>query len=390
MKTRPALALLCLAATLLGCSRDPQLLTVQPERLELRLRASGQLESVDSVRLGPPPVQGRWNFTISMIGEEGSQVRAGQPVLGFDPGDLRDRLQNARNELAEKQQELERVRQANAQARERERLDAAERIAQLERSERKADQPAELIAAIEWQKLHAERELNAYIVAQQQRRDALTERVRANEEAVIQADIDRLAAEVRQFEEAIARMTLRAPRDGVLIVRSDWRGDRFARNSQVFMGQPVVEIPNLEAMVARVQVPEREAAQVQRGQLARVTLDADPGRVFLARVVEVNRVLRPRSRQVPAMVVDVDLAIDEPDPEIMRPGMAVRAEIVTAVREDALLVPARSVRHEHGQPMLELRRGASTRRVPVRLGPRDEDRVLVLEGLSAGDRVLVR
>ncbi len=381
-------AVLCLL--LAGCAEEGQWYTVESAPAETLIRASGQLESADSVRLGPPAVPGRWNFTIAMIGTEGSPVRQGQPVLGFDPGDLRDRLQNARSALAEKEQELEQVRQSNAQAREREQLDSAERTMQLERSERKADQPVDLIAGLEYQKLHAERELNSYIVSRQQHRDALTSQVRQNAEAVIEAEIERLSVEVRRFEQAVQRMMLTAPRDGVLIVRSDFRGDKFARNSQVFLGQAVVEIPDLESMVARVQVPEREAATLQVGQPARVTLDADPSRVYEAHVSEINQVLRPRSRQVPAMVVDVALTIVDPDAEIMRPGMTVKAEVVADTHPQAISIPVRALQLSNEGAQVVARNGSGSGQArKVTLGARDQDRVIVLSGLADGDQVLL-
>ncbi|HEU4886760.1 MAG TPA: hypothetical protein VFV49_02665, partial [Thermoanaerobaculia bacterium] len=44
----------------------------------------GTLASTSSEALGPPQVEDMWNFKISRMAREGSEVKKGQPVLSFD------------------------------------------------------------------------------------------------------------------------------------------------------------------------------------------------------------------------------------------------------------------------------------------------------------------
>src|ERR1700682_4616871 len=53
---------------------------------------TGTLSAVDSGSFGPPQVKDLWEFKISMLVPEGSDVKQGQPVLGFDTTELQKRF----------------------------------------------------------------------------------------------------------------------------------------------------------------------------------------------------------------------------------------------------------------------------------------------------------
>ena len=59
-------------------------LSIEHRDLVLGIATEGELRAIDSALIGPPQLHRMWNFRISMIAPEGSEVQAGQPVLGFD------------------------------------------------------------------------------------------------------------------------------------------------------------------------------------------------------------------------------------------------------------------------------------------------------------------
>ncbi len=64
-----------------------------------RIPAGGELRSADSAQVGCPPIQRKWEFRIKFLASEGSEVSAGQQVLGFDSKDLDEQLQVARSRV---------------------------------------------------------------------------------------------------------------------------------------------------------------------------------------------------------------------------------------------------------------------------------------------------
>jgi membrane fusion protein (multidrug efflux system) len=82
--------------------------------------------------------------------------------------------------------------------------------------------------------------------------------------------------------------------------------------------------------------------------------------------------------------------VANPDEELL-PGMFVRARISTGIRQDAILVPAASIsRNSKGQAIVMLVNGESTveSRI-IREGQNVGDKVLVNEGLVAGEQLIV-
>lgn len=137
------------------------------------------------------------------------------------------------------------------------------------------------------------------------------------------------------------------------------------------------------------EVAEQDARWVAAGQRVEVRLDASPERVFSGEIRELGRLFRVKSAEVPKMIFDVTILLDEPDPELMRPGMAVSVEILAPTQESVIQIPETAVRVEANGPVVTVRRGSSLETVPVRLGSRWEGRVVVLEGLEPGDRIAV-
>ena len=71
---------------------------------------TGVLASTSSERVGPPQVANVWDFKVSMLAPEGSEVKPGQPILAFDTSELQRRLdeQSAIADESRKQIEKER------------------------------------------------------------------------------------------------------------------------------------------------------------------------------------------------------------------------------------------------------------------------------------------
>src|SRR6202040_3347468 len=57
------------------------------------VEVTGTLAALQSESFGPPQVGDVWDFKISMLAPEGSDVKKGRPVLGFDTTELQRRFE---------------------------------------------------------------------------------------------------------------------------------------------------------------------------------------------------------------------------------------------------------------------------------------------------------
>jgi hypothetical protein len=92
------------AVTALASLRSPgdvlNPVTVKREDLVLTVDVEGELAAVRSTDIGAPAVT-EVEFKISLLAPEGSAVKAGQPILGFDTETLQRQLVDKQAELAE-------------------------------------------------------------------------------------------------------------------------------------------------------------------------------------------------------------------------------------------------------------------------------------------------
>src|SRR4029077_9296597 len=90
-----------------------------------------------------------WDFKISMIAPEGSDVKKGQPVVGFDTTDLQKRLDEKSAESEQARKEIDKSRADLSLRREDEKLKLADAEGRLRKAQLKLEGPPEIISSNE-------------------------------------------------------------------------------------------------------------------------------------------------------------------------------------------------------------------------------------------------
>jgi RND family efflux transporter MFP subunit len=149
-------------------------------------------------------------------------------------------------------------------------------------------------------------------------------------------------------------------------------------------------IVDMKSLEIEVDVNESYISRVTPGQDAGAVLDAYPDWHIPARVIT----LVPAADRQKATVL-VRLGFKQLDPRIL-PDMAIKVTFLRDGQEDATdasqptaLVPRPAIRTVGGENFAFVVRGEAVERRAVRLGGNDGDRVEVLAGLQAGDRVVL-
>jgi multidrug resistance efflux pump len=290
------------------------------------LRLEGEIAAARSDAIAPPAVENQWQYQVTQMAPDGSRVKAGDVVVAFDGAEVQRRLQEAESKRREKRSERERLLLDLAERERTEALTLEEQRAERIKAERKTEQPAELLRSVEYRKLVIDR-------TRAEQRDALFEQryaagraQRAAERVLVEAELAQLETEVATLGRAVTELQVKAPRDGILVLRTGWRGERFEVGSQVFIGQAVAEIPDPATLLVRATAPERELMRLAVGAKARVRVEGGAGRQIDARVTRIGSAVRNKSRRQPIPVIDVELSL-EGDTAGLRPGQAVGVEL---------------------------------------------------------------
>jgi cobalt-zinc-cadmium efflux system membrane fusion protein len=193
------------------------------------------------------------------------------------------------------------------------------------------------------------------------------------------AALEQLAASRRELPAASPEHRLEAPLSGIVSRVHKSPGERAGA------GEPVLEIVDLAAVWVEAPVFEKELGRLERNLRARITTPAWGERRFPGTLVNVGAVVDERSRAATVL-----FEIANPD-RALRIGMQASVEIDAGSPVPALLIPRESVLEVEGRHFVYvLRTGEEFERRAVRLGEPDEGGVVVLEGLSEGERVVSR
>lgn len=364
-------------------------LQVERRDLVLGIPMEGELDAVSSVSLGAPSLGGvrLWNFKISFLAQEGQEVRQGQPVLGFDTTDLRQRLMQKTSERDSADKELEkRITDLKIERRDLE-LQLAEAEAALRRASFNAGVSEDVVAANELKiALIDQRMAQMQIDHLKGNLEYLTVR-ETSEIGNLKSKRDRVADQVEAIEQAIAAMTVKAPKDGTVILGVQQGTEKIKVGDQIWRGRSVLEIPDLTFMQIQGTIAEADAGRLKIGQSATFRLDAYPDREYEGKVESIRRAVQRKSDSDPEKVMRLVIAVAETDRERMRPGMRLRGTIEIERVADAVVVPQDAVFTDSAGAWVWSRSLWDKKKIRPELGRRNEQYFEVLDGLQPGDLV---
>ena len=171
---------------------------------------------------------------------------------------------------------------------------------------------------------------------------------------------------------------LLAPISGTVVERNGNIGATVGTDANVF------KIIDLSSVWIDANVFEKDLERVRNGQVVKVTVPAFPGETFTGRVILINSVVDPDTR-----TVKVRTEVPNPDGRL-KPDMFANVEIVTAARRTAISVPLSAVLDDGGKSVVFVADGTAYAKREVALGLKSEDRVEIVQGLNAGDKVVTK
>jgi HlyD family secretion protein len=233
-----------------------------------------------------PKVAGR---VVEVFVREGDRVKAGALLARLDLGETSIAVQReqagvrsaqARADDLETGGRSEEVGAAQAEVRDRRASVAlAEKEAERQRFllQRKVGTPRDLDRA----RTDLER-ARAALMASEERVRLVLQGARAKQSEAAEAEAERARAVLAQSVSIAREGEIRAPADGVIV-------HRLAEPGQLLgIGQPVVTMAFAGRLFVRTFIPETQLGRVRMGSVAKVTVDAFPGREFAAHVTEIS------------------------------------------------------------------------------------------------------
>ncbi|MDP3421175.1 MAG: efflux RND transporter periplasmic adaptor subunit [Thiobacillus sp.] len=297
---------------------------------------------------------------LSVRVDQGDRVVAGQLLAELDPVDLGPRAEAARSAAARARQTAQASQAQVAEA------DSRARLAQVNSERYQALHKQNFVA-----KEMADSRRHEAAAA-----DAALAAARANAVAA-QREIGRAEADLRGIEQVRQSLALVSPIDGVVTAREAEPG------TTVVAGQAVLRLVDPTQLWVRARVDQARAEGVVVGQAADIVLRSAPGSALPGRVVRIDL-------QSDALTEEriVNVAFD-PAPAQLYLGELAEVTIRLPGAQGVLSVPRAALTQHQGTPGVWRIEQGRARFHPVQPGVQTAERVQIVSGLAAGDRLIV-
>lgn len=210
-------------------------------------------------------------------------------------------------------------------------------------------------------------------------------------QTVAESDLDSAAAaeaaadaRMASLQATLAKKTIRAPFAGSLGIK------RISLGQYVNPGDPLVDLQSLDPIYVEFSLPQREVPLLKPGLRVRATLDGVP-EPFLGRITAINPLVDEATRNLRLQ------ATFSNSNGVLRVGMYVNVDVVLPETRTVVKVPATSILYapfgntvftvteQNGQDGSQQ---LIAQQQIVRLGDTEGDFVEIVEGLSAGQRIV--
>ncbi len=394
MRTKQLSVAFLLAAILAAsCGRpgsgDVANLSVRKGTFEILIPAFGELQAAKSTPIVVPPESRFGLQTIAWTAPDYSSVKSGEVVIRLASTELEGLLRTEQAEvdklnleIAQKERQLE-----------KEKSDLTGQISVTEIQRELADVYAardELIFPRN-KIIEDAIDLNYQTIREQhfqRKREQLEKRTTA-ELQLLQSKVSAHEVKIKQYQDQLNNLELRAPHDGMLIIEKTWNGEKYRVGMYAYGGMKLGSLPDLSVMEAKLYVLESEASGLKESLPVSLSLDFEPGRIFTGTVAGIDTIAKPLSEQSPLKYFEVKVSLDVTEPRLMKPGVQVKASIFVERLTDVIAVPNQALVFEQEKAFTLVKKGSGFRKRPVEIGARSLTQTVVTGGLEEGEEILL-
>jgi len=142
-------------------------------------------------------------------------------------------------------------------------------------------------------------------------------------------------------------------------------------------------IVSMDPLRVRLKIPETMAGWIQTGDRISVAVEAYADKTFTGTLSRVNPVVDPQNR-----TFEVEALLQNSE-GLLKPGFFVKARIPSAKVDAIVAVPAAALQYSYGVYKISLIQGDVLKETEVKVGEISDDKVEIVSGARAGDRVAV-
>jgi HlyD family secretion protein len=326
---------------------------------------------------------------IVWLAPAGDPVKAGDPIIRFDPSSAKQQLQEREAALKQAEATLD---QAVAQARimaEQDKRDLASARYEVERAKLETSK-VEIVSRLQGEESKIDLATAQQKLTVQDATVKLHEASNTAKIASLTRQREQAESEVKLTQQRLAAMELKAPLSGIVVYLSNysqgWMNAKpFKVGDQAWPGGAIAEIPDLSTLEMSGKVEEIDRGRIQSGFDVNVRVDALPEITLPAKLDLISPLTEQSFEWPPTRSFKGYAQLKKGDPRL-RPGMNGSMDVVVSRIPGAISIPAKAVFTHQGKPVVYASEKGGYRTVEVKVDARNPDEVAIT-GIPAGTLV---
>lgn len=198
-------------------------------------------------------------------------------------------------------------------------------------------------------------------------------------------------AALEQADTELKKTTIFAPFEGIVIHFAAFRDGEKRKpreGDKVFMGQPLVYLPDISSMIVKTKAREIDLYKLALGQQGLVRVDAYPDTLYKGKLTFIGALATAGDSKVGRdKYFQITFVLKESDKRL-RPGMTCRTKIISQVKENVLSIPIQALFQEGDTSYCYVKKSLGTfTKKQISIGIHNDDLVEIVSGLQENDEV---
>lgn len=364
------------------------MLTSKVERKEFvdKITVTGNLESINTFSIVAPMV--RSNLKILWLVEEGTHVQKGDTVCKLEAVTLEQdySVAVAQYEMAVAEYEKSKAdlnlqylmleSQVNS-------IDISTSITRLDSLQLQFTSPIE--------KRKIELELEKAEIEQEKLLNKLKflKNINESEMKTMELKIKQEQNRINIAEDQLNKLVLTSDVDGMVIYARSWStGEKISEGGEAWMGMPLLEIPRMDQVQAKLLVNETYFKQIENGQEVEIHVDARPDLHLNGSILRKSPMGKPIRRRSQVKVYEIIASLDSAAISI-RPGLTITCDVFLNRLSDTLIIPTISIFEEDSIKLVYVEKGRKFDPYVVETAEGNNEFTVIKSGLSGSEIIAV-
>jgi HlyD family secretion protein len=381
------LALLVLTACNNRKTQEVQTTQVRRGTFTEELTEEGTIRAVNSISINAPSISYRYgSLKMTKVVEDGKEIGQGDTVIVFDPSEIKKAIVNSQQQLEIAKAEFDKM-QATQQS-EIEDLEADLQIARISQEISKINfEQAVFESEITRKEINLK--LETANIALERVKEQIENKKKINEEELFQKNltIKQLTVALDEANRSINSLFVVSPSRGIAILKENWMtGNKWQAGDQPYSGFPLIELPDLSAMMSEVKINEVDVSKITPGLKVSIVADAYADTTYTGEVTTVANLAQNKDYRSKIKIFPVQIKIDGNAVKLL-PGLTVSCKIRIREIPDVLTIPVEGIFKSQGMEYVYVKTGSGFERREVKIGASNTDFAIITEGVSENEEI---